>query len=77
MLNLEINVSLLQSAQMNGLAIVLNSLMARGGDSAASLSGVGVIPYGATQPPGSNLTAVPDYTYNEGAGGGSGGTGHD
>lgn len=28
-LNLEINVSLLQSAQMSGLAIVLNSLMAR------------------------------------------------
>ena len=77
MLNLEINVSLLQSAQMNGLAIVLNSLMARGGDSAASLPGAGVIPYGATQPPGSNLTVVPDYTYNEGAGGGSGGTGHD
>ncbi|KAJ7096256.1 hypothetical protein C8R44DRAFT_812548 [Mycena epipterygia] len=29
MLNLEINVSLLQAAQMSGLAIVLNSLMAR------------------------------------------------
>lgn len=32
MLSLEINVSLLQSAQMNGLALVLNSLMNRGGD---------------------------------------------
>ena len=71
-LNLEINVSLLQSAQMSGLAIVLNSLMARGGDSAASLPGAGVVPYGAAQP-----SAVPGYTYNEGAGGGSNGTSHD
>jgi len=31
MLSLEINVSLLQSAQMSGLAILLNSLMSRGG----------------------------------------------
>lgn len=31
MLNLEINVSLLQAAQMNGLALVLNSIMTRGG----------------------------------------------
>jgi len=30
MLSLDINVSLLQSAQMNGLAIILNSLMSRG-----------------------------------------------
>lgn len=30
MLSLEINVSLLQSAQMSGLAMVLNSLMSRG-----------------------------------------------
>ncbi|KAF7964646.1 hypothetical protein HWV62_4517, partial [Athelia sp. TMB] len=36
MLSLEINVSLLQSAQMNGLALVLNSLMNRGGDPAAT-----------------------------------------
>lgn len=54
MLSLEINVSLLQSAQMNGLAIVLNSLMAsRGGDTAAasSLLGVAVTPYGAVHIP--------------------------
>lgn len=31
MLSLEVNVSLLQSAQMSGLAILLNSLMSRGG----------------------------------------------
>lgn len=30
MLSLDINVSLLQSAQMSGLAILLNSLMSRG-----------------------------------------------
>lgn len=35
MLNLEINVPLLQTAQMNGLAIILNSLMSRGGESGA------------------------------------------
>jgi len=69
-LNLEINVSLLQSAQMNGLAIVLNSLMARGGDSAISFPGAGVIPYGAAQPPANNLTSVRGHTYN-GTGGGS------
>jgi hypothetical protein len=65
MLSLEINVSLLQSAQMNGLAIVLNSLMAKGGDSAASFPGAGVIPYGASQP---------SYSYNGGAGSGPGGS---
>ena len=43
MLSLEINVSLLQSAQMSGLAIVLNSLMARNGDATAS-TGNGVTP---------------------------------
>jgi len=38
MLSLEINVSLLQQAQMSGLAMVLNSLMSRGviGDSATT-----------------------------------------
>jgi len=68
MLNLEINVSLLQSAQMNGLAIVLNSLMARGGDSVASIPGVGVIPY-ATNNPG--------HSYNGGFGSGLGGDSND
>lgn len=43
MLSLEINVSLLQSAQMSGLAIVLNSLMARNGDATAS-TGTGATP---------------------------------
>ena len=43
MLSLEINVSLLQSAQMSGLAILLNSLMTRNGDAAASI-GTGVTP---------------------------------
>ena len=31
MLSLEINVSLLQSTQMSGLALILNSLMSRSG----------------------------------------------
>jgi len=35
MLNLEINVSLLQSAQMSGLALILNSLMSRTAGAAA------------------------------------------
>jgi hypothetical protein len=68
MLSLEINVSLLQSAQVNGLAIVLNSLMARGGDSAANFPGAGVIPYGAAQLPNNS-----GHIYNGGASGGSGG----
>jgi hypothetical protein len=67
-LSLEINVSLLQSAQLNGLAIVLNSLMARN-DSAAIFPGAGVIPYGAIQPSTSNSS----HTYNEGTGGGGSG----
>jgi len=37
-LNLEINVSLLQSAQMSGLAMVLNSLVARANHAAAAAS---------------------------------------
>jgi hypothetical protein len=41
MLNLEINVSLLQQAQMSGLAIVLSSLMSRGGTVEASNSNSG------------------------------------
>jgi len=68
MLSLEINVSLLQSAQVNGLAIVLNSLMARGGSSAANFPGAGVMPYGVAQPPNNA-----GHIYNGGAGGGSGG----
>jgi len=36
MLNLEINVPLLQTAQMNGLAMILNSLMSRGGEPATA-----------------------------------------
>ena len=38
MLSLDINVSLLQSAQMSGLAILLNSLMSRGGTSTGQTS---------------------------------------
>ena len=66
MLSLEINVSLLQSAQMNGLAIVLNSLMARGTDSAPNIPGAGVIPYGAVQPPGSTPALAQGHTDNAG-----------
>lgn len=39
MLSLEINVSLLQSAQMSGLAMVLNSLMSRSNGSSSSTTG--------------------------------------
>lgn len=47
MLSLEINVSLLQSAQMNGLALVLNSLMSRGDSTTIPMSpGAGTTPYG-------------------------------
>jgi hypothetical protein len=67
MLSLEINVSLLQSAQMNGLAIVLNSLMTRG-DSSASFPGAGVIPYSAAQSSANNSTSAPSHTHVEGTG---------
>ena len=40
MLSLEINVSLLQQAQMSGLAMVLNSLMSRGVSAASSVGSV-------------------------------------
>lgn len=42
MLNLEINVSLLQAAQMSGLALVLNSIMR-----SSSTTGTGEVPVGA------------------------------
>jgi hypothetical protein len=42
MLNLEINVSLLQAAQMSGLALVLNSIMRN-----SSTTGTGEVPVGA------------------------------
>jgi hypothetical protein len=42
MLNLEINVSLLQAAQMSGLALVLNSIMRN-----SSTTGAGEVPVGA------------------------------
>ncbi|TFK44755.1 hypothetical protein BDQ12DRAFT_673523 [Crucibulum laeve] len=48
MLSLEINVSLLQSTQMSGLAMVLNSLMSRSG---SGTSGAG--PVGASRQPAS------------------------
>lgn len=48
MLSLEINVSLLQSAQMNGLALVLNSLMSRGGDPSTAANLLGATGAGAT-----------------------------
>lgn len=44
MLSLEINVSLLQSAQMSGLAMVLNSLMARSGQVQAEAMGNSATP---------------------------------
>jgi hypothetical protein len=44
MLSLEINVSLLQSAQMSGLAMVLNSLMARSGQVQAEARGNSATP---------------------------------
>ena len=54
MLSLEINVSLLQSAQMSGLAMVLNSLMSR--------SGVGYATATSATPPQSSVSNVTSKT---------------
>lgn len=48
MLNLEVNVPLLQTGQMNGLAMILNSLMSRGGE--ASVGTSSATPHGVGNP---------------------------
>jgi hypothetical protein len=66
MLNLEINVSLLQAAQMSGLALVLNSIM-RGSGSAgggevpphAQVGAPYTYPYTAPQPATAPTAAIP------------------
>ncbi|KAI8993105.1 hypothetical protein BD414DRAFT_412277 [Trametes punicea] len=54
-LNLEINLSLLQSAQMSGLALILNALTSRGVDG-SSATAAGVVP--ATAAPAASQSAT-------------------
>ncbi|KAF8633323.1 hypothetical protein AX17_004496 [Amanita inopinata Kibby_2008] len=62
MLSLEINVSLLQSAQMSGLAMVLNSLMSRSGGGVGTGYTTGAATTGTVQPPVSNGTPTTTMT---------------
>ncbi|TFK75367.1 hypothetical protein BDN72DRAFT_810959 [Pluteus cervinus] len=57
MLSLEINVSLLQSAQMSGLAMVLNSLMSRSATAAAASTPPATASVASTQ--NSSVTSTP------------------
>jgi hypothetical protein len=66
MLNLEINVSLLQAAQMSGLALVLNSIMRGSSNTAtgevpphAQVGAPYTYPYTTMQPPAPTTVVTP------------------